>query len=387
MKNAGSTVGAFLLVVCMLVVAPLFAFAACQDTQTPITVPVVNTATSVDGFGQLNAAAIPNQAWVPWLQKAGQLCPEIPASLLAAQIDQESSWDPNAESKTIDGVQTGGAQGLSQFMPATWAEIGKDDAGDGNISPFNPIDAIMAQGRYMCQLVAAIKADPALAGDDVVALALAAYNAGLNNVQKYGGIPPFSETQAYVPAISKLAATKYSLAGTASNSTPTAAPTTPAVPVGPAGALNAAILAAAQAEIGLPYVYAGGTLTGPSGIGSDGRGPGFDCSGLVRYAVYQATGGKVELPRVSRDQGRAGPNIDEIPAAQAQPGDLVAFKFEDNNGGGPTDWTHIGLVSAVGPSGPTQMFNAPETGMNLGYADLTRAFYADAPQAYFRIHL
>lgn len=383
MKNLAAAVAVPVAAVIAFGITPLFAFAACQATQTPITVPVDMSA-NVDGFGQLDTKKIPNQAWVPWLKKAGSMCPEIPASLLAAQIEQESSWNPDAQSQTIAGLQTGGAEGLTQFMPATWAEIGQDDAGDGNISPFNPIDAIMAQGRYMCQLVASIKSDPALAGDDVVSLALAAYNAGLNAVQKYGGIPPFKETQAYVPSIGQLAATKYSVA-TSTGGTPVGGVP---VAVGPAGPLNAAILSAAEAEIGLPYVYAGGSLTGPDGTDPiDGRGPGFDCSGLVRYAVYQGTGGKVELPRVSRDQGQPGSHITGVPPAQAQPGDLVAFKFEDNNGGGPTDWTHIGIVSAVAASGPTQMFNAPESTKNLGYADLTRAFYADAPHAFFRVHL
>jgi len=383
MKNLAAVVAVPAIAVLTLGIAPLFAFAACQATQTPITVPV-DLASTVDGFGQLHTANIPNQAWVPWLAKAGALCPEIPGSLLAAQIEQGSSWNPNAQSQTIAGLQTGGAEGLSQFMPATWAEIGQDDAGDGNISPFNPVDAMMAQGRYMCQLAASIKSDPALARDDVVALALAAYNAGLDAVHKYGGIPPYKETQAYVPSIAQLAATKYSIAGS-TGSNPVGGVR---VRVGPAGPLNAGILSAAEAEIGLPYVYTGGSLTGPDGIDPiDGRGPGFDCSGLVRYAVYQGTGGKVELPRVSRDQGQPGPNITEVTPGHAQPGDLVAFKFEDNNGGGPTDWTHIGIVSAVGQSGPTQMFNAPESTKNLGYADLTRPFYADAPHAFFRVHL
>ena len=199
MKNLAAAVAVPVAAVLALGIAPLFAFAACQASQTPITVPVALTS-NVDGFGPLNTTSIPNQAWVPWLERAGALCPQIPASLLAAQIEQESSWNPNAQSATIAGLQTGGAQGLSQFMPATWAQIGRNDAGDGNISPFNPIDAIMAQGRYMCQLAASISADPALARGDVVALALAAYNAGLNAVQKYGGIPPYQETQAYIPS-------------------------------------------------------------------------------------------------------------------------------------------------------------------------------------------
>ena len=383
MKTLGVAVAAPVAAVIAIGITPLLAFAACQATQTPITVPLGLSA-NVDEFGQLNTTSIPNKTWVPWLEKAGSLCAEIPASLLAAQIEQESSWNPDARSQTIAGVQTGGAEGLTQFMPATWAEIGQDDAGDGNISPFNPIDAIMAQGRYMCQLVASLKADPALAGGDVVSLALAAYNAGLDAVQKYGGIPPYKETQAYGPSIAQLAVSKYSLTS-ATGGAP--ADGTPVI-VGAAGPLNAAILSAAEAEIGLPYVYAGGSLTGPDSTDPiDGRGPGFDCSGLVRYAVYQGSGGRIELPRVSRDQGQPGPNITEVPPTQAQPGDLVAFKFDAENGDGPTDWTHIGIVSAVGPTGPTQMFNAPESTKNLGYADLTRAFYADAPHAFFRIHL
>jgi len=383
MKNLAAAVAVPVAAVLALGIAPLFAFAACQATQTPITVPVALSG-NVDGFGPLNTTSIPNQAWVPWLERAGALCPQIPASLLAAQIEQESSWNPNAQSATIAGLQTGGAEGLSQFMPATWAQIGRNDAGDGNISPFNPIDAIMAQGRYMCQLAASISADPALARGDVVALALAAYNAGLNAVQKYGGIPPYKETQAYIPSIAQIAVTKYSIAGSTASTPAGGAP----VPVGPAGPINAAILSAAEAQIGLPYVYGGGSLTGPDGIDPiDGRGPGFDCSGLIRYAVYQGTGGKVELPRVSRDQGQPGTHITQVSSAQAQPGDLVAFQFDGNNGGGPTDWTHIGIVSAVGPGGPTQMFNAPESTKNLGYADLSRPFYADVRHAYFRVHL
>jgi len=227
MKNLAAAVAVPVGAVLTLGIAPLFAFAACQASQTPITVPVALTG-NVDGFGPLNTTSIPNQAWVPWLERAGALCPQIPASLLAAQIEQESSWNPNAQSATIAGLQTGGAQGLSQFMPATWAQIGRNDAGDGNISPFNPIDAIMAQGRYMCQLAASIQSDPALTRGDVVALALAAYNAGLDAVQKYGGIPPYQETQAYVPSIAQLATTKYSIAGTTAGTPAGGAP----VPVG-----------------------------------------------------------------------------------------------------------------------------------------------------------
>lgn len=323
------------------------------------------TGASAATSAELDPAAIPNQAWTSWVQQAGALCPQITAPLIAAQIEQESGWQP-------DAVSPLGAQGLSQFMPGTWPTYAEDDAGDGNISPFNPPDAIMAQGRYMCALVGRVQDSPDLAGQDVLTLALAAYNAGLDNVTKYAGVPPFPETQDYITEIPQLTA-KYTAVAAATARTVAA------------DGLGMAILHTAQTQLGLPYVWAGGTLTGPSGRGSDGRGPGFDCSGLVRYAVYQATGGAVTLPRVSRDQGRPGPHVAPVPAAQAQAGDLVAFTFDGRNGPASTDWDHIGIVSAIGPDGPTQMINAPETGRNIGYADLTMPFYTDAPHAYYRI--
>ncbi|MFG1626264.1 lytic transglycosylase domain-containing protein [Kribbella sp. NPDC049227] len=62
---------------------------------------------------------------------AGEVCPGVSAPLIAAQIEQESGWNPNATSPV-------GAQGLSQFMPGTWAELGRDANGNGVNSPFDP---------------------------------------------------------------------------------------------------------------------------------------------------------------------------------------------------------------------------------------------------------
>ena len=60
------------------------------------------------GGAPLNASAIPDQAWVPWIEKAGSLCSTFPAPVIAAQIDDESGWNPTA-------VSPKGAEGLSQF--------------------------------------------------------------------------------------------------------------------------------------------------------------------------------------------------------------------------------------------------------------------------------
>jgi len=139
--------------------------------------------TALSWGAALNGAAIPNPAWVPWVDQAGGLCPTFPAPVIAAQIDTESKWNPNA-------VSPAGAEGLAQFLPSTWPSWGQDDAGDGNVSPFNPPDAIMAMGRFDCALAQAVIPIAASSRQSVLTLALDAYNAGLGAVQAADGIPP-----------------------------------------------------------------------------------------------------------------------------------------------------------------------------------------------------
>ena len=130
------------------------------------------------------------------LLAAAELCPRLSPSLLGAQVDVESAWNPNAESPA-------GAQGLAQFMPDTWARWGGDLDEDGQDSPFDPGDALRAQARYMCHLLDTMIAS-GLGGDDalgVIGLALAGYNAGPGAVLTYGGVPPYKETQDYVRTI------------------------------------------------------------------------------------------------------------------------------------------------------------------------------------------
>ena len=136
--------------------------------------------------------------------RAGSICQVVTPSIIAAQIDQESNWNPKAGSSA-------GAQGIAQFMPSTWASAGKDGDGDGKADIWNPHDAIWSQGNYMCNLASQVetaKKSGRLTGD-TLQLTLAAYNAGLGNVMKYGGIPPFTETKNYVTRIIGLAQSKY----------------------------------------------------------------------------------------------------------------------------------------------------------------------------------
>lgn len=99
--------------------------------------------------------------------------------LIHAVIWQESKYKPSAESHA-------GAQGLMQLMPAAAKRFGCEDRNDAESN-------VAAGTKYLRWLLKRF--------DGNVSLALAAYNAGEGNVDKYEGIPPFDETQAYVRII------------------------------------------------------------------------------------------------------------------------------------------------------------------------------------------
>lgn len=100
----------------------------------------------------------------------------VSSSLIKAVIHAESGYNPNA-------VSSKGASGLMQLMPATAKSLKVADR-------FNPKDNVEGGVKYLRFLLDTFNGD--------VSLAVAAYNAGLGRVAKYGGIPPYNETRTYV---------------------------------------------------------------------------------------------------------------------------------------------------------------------------------------------
>jgi surface antigen/soluble lytic murein transglycosylase-like protein len=146
--------------------------------------------------------------YVDVVMRAGQVCDTVTPPAIAAQIEQESGWNPQAQSAA-------GAQGIAQFMPGTWASSGKDGDGDGRADVMNPIDAIWSEGNYMCGLAGQLKSalDAGRVSGDLLDLTLAAYNAGIGNVYSAHGIPQISETVNYVRSIRTLMAKYVSTGG------------------------------------------------------------------------------------------------------------------------------------------------------------------------------
>ncbi len=286
-----------------------------------------------NGFGAPGANLAPGK--VPpeleqWFRRGGSLCPQISASLLAAQDQQESGF--------VRGLTSpAGARGLAQFLPDTAKAIDPLDGqpfvidadGNGAASVWDDGDAIVGQARYMCYLASQAEQwnVSGRVHGDVPALALAAYNAGSDKVLAYGGVPPYAETQAYV---SHILATEpsFRMPGGSGEFAPNDRTD-----------IGLQIVAAARQWIGTPYVWGGGGPGGPSNGG-------FDCSGLTSAAVFAATGHT--LPRTSEQQWEVGA---EVPLDHARPGDLLFSNF------GPAGPGHVAIASGSG-----QEIEAPQPG-------------------------
>lgn len=267
-------------------------------------------------------------AYAALVQKWGNLCSSLNPALLAAQLYQESGFNPNAKSPAK-------AEGIAQFIPGTWATHGIDGNGDGVRNVWDPNDAIPSAATYDCELASYVKDVPGNQTQNM----LASYNAGAYAVIKYGGVPPYSETKNYVKTITTLAQSF-------------AAPVTRVDP----SAQAATAINYAQQKLGTPYLWGGN--------GTADQGGRFDCSGLTK-AAYESAG--ITLPRVANDQYNAGPHPQR---AELLPGDLVFFSDDLTNS---RAIRHVGIYVGGG-----YMIDAPRTGAVIRFDPIDTPDYFGA---------
>jgi soluble lytic murein transglycosylase-like protein len=146
--------------------------------------PLGGSAAATTPNGAATGSALP--ASVPYAAQITQAAQAngIDPALLAGLIKQESGFNPNAGSGA-------GARGLTQLMPGTAAGLGVTNVLD-------PAQSINAGAKYLKQQLDAFGGD--------VTKALAAYNAGPGAVKRFGGVPPYAETQNYVRIVQANAA-------------------------------------------------------------------------------------------------------------------------------------------------------------------------------------
>ena len=264
---------------------------------------------------------------------------QLPWTLLAGIGMEETDHGRN------NTTSSAGAQGLMQFMPATFASYAVDGDGDGKTIITSDADSIFSAANYLVD-------SGALHGPDGIRGALFAYNHALwyvNDVLYYADAYTGEDVTAN-PCVTLDTGTNSRL---------------PLTGTGPATvAVNAAL-----AWIGIPYSWGGGNAHGPTaGIccspgGHDDRHiVGFDCSGLVLYAYAQIG---IQLPHFADDISyHSGGQAITRDLAQMKPGDTIGFSYLPGG-----NVFHIGLYLGGG-----HMLDSDSHGVSI--ASLTSGYYS-----------
>ncbi|MFC9033678.1 C40 family peptidase [Streptomyces arboris] len=200
------------------------------------------------------------------------------------------------------------AVGPMQFLPSTWnGPSGQDGNGDGAKDPHNAYDAALGAAVYLC-------------GTGTADLSKTA------ELRK--AIFRYNRSNTYVDDVTAHI-TAYDQAGPGSAGG------------APASGVAGDVINVARAQLGLPYVWGGGDISGPTGGG-------FDCSGLLVHAFHKAAG--ITLPRTSQTMRGSGTRINR---ADVQPGDIIVINNDGN-------WGHVGLAT-----GNNTMIHAPRPGKTV----------------------
>ena len=301
--------------------------------------------------------------------RAAATCPGLNWSILAAigkiESDHGRSMLPGVRS---GGNLSAGAEGVMQFMPATWANVTAHHpippGGETPPSPYNAHDAIYTAAAYLC--------DNGAGSPTSVAHSVYLYNhsthyvaAVLAQAHRYRDQNPQTlpnPTPSPTPgrrsgdAPSPLSPQLHPLRRAGPDSRvpgaaplPRAAPpqTAPPPSAHPPSATAAAAVWFARSQLGQKYVWGGNGAI-------DGR---FDCSGLTK-AAYAAAG--ITLPRTAQTQFNADPRLP--PSTTPQPGDLLFY------GTNAHSVTHVGLAISA-----THMIDAPNSGQLVKIEQIHRA--------------
>jgi hypothetical protein len=309
-----------------------------------------------------------------------------------------------------------GAMGPMQFMPATWygtagrAGNGIDGNGDGVADPQNPDDAMHSAARLVTLSAHGSTTATTPIGDlehpwqpGTLLYSAATYNAGLGTIQGWttpdAGLEEVSpgwkeaaQTQRYLRNVYALLTSDLTKSGVVGWPDPKMPDSEPIGEVG-AGTKSAiceqfgaagsgagfissgggqAIVDAAATQLGVPYSWGGGSFNGPTtGMGDSTMG--FDCSGLIEYAVYQAY--KIKMPSTTVTQVTS-PLVEKVNGGpdQWRPGDLL-FRI------GKGQFNHVMIYVGNG-----RIIHAPQTGdvvkyANVPYDDVTDVVRVKPPQA------